>query len=92
MVGFLLWWAKFQLRTRHAALASVLLVRIPRPKIEELVLQAQGVGIFAIGEYPASPPQKTYIYLAPPGSANRTLALVNLIHHSVVPLPQRGML
>ena len=27
------------------------LVRIPRPKIEELALQAQGVGIFASGEY-----------------------------------------
>ena len=26
-------------------------VRIPHPKIEELALQAQGAGIFAIGEY-----------------------------------------
>ena len=31
-------------------------VRIPRPKIEELALQAQGVGIFAKGEYPYSLP------------------------------------
>ena len=26
-------------------------VRIPHPKIEELALQAQGAGIFALGEY-----------------------------------------
>ena len=29
-------------------------VRIPHPKIEELALQAQGVGIFTFGEYPSS--------------------------------------
>ena len=29
-------------------------VRIPHPKIEELALQAQGVGIFTFGEYPCS--------------------------------------
>jgi hypothetical protein len=28
-------------------------VRIPHPKIEELALQAQGVGIFTYGEYPS---------------------------------------
>ena len=27
-------------------------VRIPHPKIEELALQVQGVGIFTFGEYP----------------------------------------
>ena len=32
-------------------------VRIPRPKIEELALQAQGVGIFAKDEYPSARPQ-----------------------------------
>ena len=32
-------------------------VRIPHPKIEELALQAQGVGIFAKGEYPYSKQQ-----------------------------------
>ena len=31
-------------------------VRIPHPKIEELALQAQGVGIFTRGEYPSSKP------------------------------------
>ena len=31
-------------------------VRIPHPKIEELALQAQGVGIFVIDEYPSSKP------------------------------------
>ena len=31
-------------------------VRIPHPKIEELALQAQGVGIFAEGEYPTPYP------------------------------------
>ena len=42
--------------TSHRArriFARVLLVRIPRPKIEELALQTQGVGIFALSEYPA---------------------------------------
>ena len=29
-------------------------VRMPRPKHEELALRAQGVGIFAIGEYSGS--------------------------------------
>ena len=29
-------------------------MRIPRPKIEELALQAQSAGIFATGEYPYS--------------------------------------
>jgi hypothetical protein len=29
-------------------------VRIPHPKIEELALQAQGVGIFVIDECPSS--------------------------------------
>ena len=33
-------------------------VRIPRPKIEELALQAQGVGIFAHSEYPSSAAKK----------------------------------
>ena len=31
-------------------------VRIPHPKIEELALQAQGVGIFVKDEYPSSKP------------------------------------
>ena len=31
-------------------------VRIPHPKIEELALQTQGVGIFAKGEYPSYKP------------------------------------
>ena len=36
-------------RLRYIANARV---RIPHPKIEELALQAQGVGIFAAGEIP----------------------------------------
>ena len=31
-------------------------VRIPHPKIEELALQAQGVGVFVKDEYPSSKP------------------------------------
>ncbi|MBQ8268788.1 MAG: hypothetical protein IJZ24_03785 [Clostridia bacterium] len=36
-------------------------VRIPHPKIDKLACQAQGVGIFAIGEYPSSDAKKRQV-------------------------------
>ena len=47
-------------------------VRIPHPKIEELALQTQGVGIFVKDEYPSSKPAiQIGIYLS--GSINTAL-------------------
>ncbi|MBO5907920.1 MAG: hypothetical protein J6Q85_07215 [Clostridia bacterium] len=56
---FLFLSAKLRLQAQCFALPGKTWVRIPRPKIDKLACQAQGVGIFATSEYSSSAAKKS---------------------------------
>ena len=54
VVGFLFWRCGLALHRLSVAQSARKPVHIPHPKVDELVRQAKGVGIFAAGEYPGA--------------------------------------